>query len=255
MINDCSIIICSCNYGHLIARAIRSALNQHDCEPEVIVVDDASTDNTREMLNPFIAEPVFFKVGELTEKEIEEFQAIQNDPTAKYFVEPGQIRQFRDVAVFHGGVVYIRNPKNVGVAESANIGIRASTKQYVMRLDADDYIATETCFILRTFLAQNLNHFAVSCDYFLVEGGCGDEQKMTRKCALEDPIACGVMYRRDILLEFGGYERGRRYKEVEELHKRIGDKFKIGHIHITLYRYQMHKFNKTKEQAYKEATI
>ena len=45
-----SIIIDSYNYGRFLAEAIDSALNQNDTRTEVIVVDDGSTDNSREVI-------------------------------------------------------------------------------------------------------------------------------------------------------------------------------------------------------------
>lgn len=48
-----SVIIPSYNREHLIGRSIRSVLNQTYEEIEVIVVDDGSTDNTRDVVNNF----------------------------------------------------------------------------------------------------------------------------------------------------------------------------------------------------------
>src|SRR5687768_1406781 len=45
-----SIIISSYNYGHFLREAIDSALNQTHANTEVIVVDDGSTDNSREII-------------------------------------------------------------------------------------------------------------------------------------------------------------------------------------------------------------
>jgi glycosyltransferase involved in cell wall biosynthesis len=42
-----SIIITTHNYGHYLAEAIESALNQTYKNIEIIVVDDGSTDNTK----------------------------------------------------------------------------------------------------------------------------------------------------------------------------------------------------------------
>lgn len=45
-----SIIINNYNYGRYLAAAIDSALHQNDCTAEVIVVDDGSTDHSREVI-------------------------------------------------------------------------------------------------------------------------------------------------------------------------------------------------------------
>jgi glycosyltransferase involved in cell wall biosynthesis len=49
-----SVVIASYNYGHLLPRAVASALNQqYDGAFEVIVVDDGSTDDTPEIIKPW----------------------------------------------------------------------------------------------------------------------------------------------------------------------------------------------------------
>jgi glycosyltransferase involved in cell wall biosynthesis len=50
-----SVVIASYNYAHLLPRAVESALNQDFAgDWEVIVVDDGSTDNTREVIRPWV---------------------------------------------------------------------------------------------------------------------------------------------------------------------------------------------------------
>jgi cellulose synthase/poly-beta-1,6-N-acetylglucosamine synthase-like glycosyltransferase len=44
-----SIIIPCFNYGHYLPQSVGSALAQHDVEPEVIIVDDASTDDSAQI--------------------------------------------------------------------------------------------------------------------------------------------------------------------------------------------------------------
>ncbi len=48
-----SIIIPAYNYGRFVARAIESALEQEGDDFEVLVIDDGSTDNTREVVSRF----------------------------------------------------------------------------------------------------------------------------------------------------------------------------------------------------------
>ena len=199
-IPDVSIIITNYNYGKYVSRAIRSCLSQKHCDVEVVVVDDASTDESSKSL-----------------------------------------------ATFKDDINLIINEKNVGVAESSNIGIRAAKGQFVMRVDADDFINSDTCYIMRRYLVDNHDAFCVSCDYVLVDD---HENIIERKYAEEENISCGIMYRRDLLLELGGYNPNMRHREEEELRKRLDNFYKIDHLRIPFYRYRMHNHNKTKEPEY-----
>ena len=198
---EVSIIITNYNYGKYLSRCLRSCLSQKGALCEVIVVDDASTDNSMEALQPF------------------------NDE-----------------------IKIIRNKKNVGCAESANRGIKAAKSQFVIRVDADDFVSADMSYFMKTYLESNHDAFCVSCDYVLVNE---HEEIIERKYAEKNNISCGIMYRRDLLLEFGGYNAEMRHREEEELRKRLGEYYKIHHLRFPFYRYRMHKTNKTKETEYK----
>lgn len=197
---DVSIIITNYNYGKFLARSIRSCISQRNVKNEVIVVDDCSTDNSLEVLEPFK----------------------------------------KDITI-------IENKKNLGVAGSSNAGIKAAKGQFVIRVDADDFVNKDMSYFMKTYLEANHDAFCVSCDYYLINN---HEEVIERKYAEKDNISCGIMYRRDLLLQFGGYDDSMRHREEEELRKRLGEFYKIHHLKIPFYRYRMHNSNKTKEPEY-----
>ena len=149
---------------------------------------------------------------------------------------------------FKNDIKIIKNRRNLGVAASANIGFEASRSQFVIRVDADDFVSPDMCSYMERYLESNHDAFCVSCDYVLVDG---HENVIERKYAEKDGISCGIMYRRDLLLEMGGYNSKMRHREEEELRKRLGDFYNIHHLKIPFYRYRMHETNKTKEPEYK----
>jgi glycosyltransferase involved in cell wall biosynthesis len=193
-----SVVITTYNYQKYIERAIRSVLDQSlpKNEYEIIVVNDASTDNTKKILENY------------------------KDNVRIFNLE-----------------------KNVGLAAARNIGIKKATGQFVVFLDADDYVHRDLLLIQSTFLFLNKSLDAVSADYFLVnELGEHLEHVNSEK----KPIACGIMFRKDYLYDVGLYDESFRMREEEDLRMRFQKKYKIYNIIIPLYRYRMHDCNLTK---------
>jgi len=143
----------------------------------------------------------------------------------------------------------IANSTNVGVAEAANIGIRASLGRYFLRVDADDYISEGCVHFLQAYLEFNDDAFGVACDYLLVND---NEETTGRRSAEQSPISCGILYRRDLFVQAGLYNADFRHREEEELRRRLGDYYHIHYLHMPLYRYRMHKNNKTKQGEYQD---
>ena len=156
------------------------------------------------------------------------------------------------VKPFLDDIKFIQTPSNVGVAAASNIGMRAAKGQFVIRVDEDDYVNADMCFIMMKYLLANHDAFCVSCDYVLVDE---HENMLERKYAERDNVSCGIMYRRDLLLEAGGYNPEMRHREEEELRKRLGEFYNIHHLRMPFYRYRMHNNNKTKEPEYQDWRI
>lgn len=196
-----SIILTSYNYGKYIERCINSCLVQElsgSC-PEIIVVDDCSTDGTHELLKGY--------------------ESVSN---------------FR----------YVVNSENMGVAGAANVGIRMAHGEFIVRVDADDYVSSRFIRRLSEYLVDKESVFCVSCDYdYVNEQG----EMIERRSAEEHPISCGIMYRKNLLVEYGLYDQEWRHREEEELRKRLAERYKIHHLGEVLYSYVIHDNNKTKQ--------
>ena len=95
----------------------------------------------------------------------------------------------------------------------------------------------------KIFLEQNTALDAVSTDYWLV-----DERgnHITHISAEKNPIACGIMFRKDFLFNIGLYDETFRAREEEDLRIRWRTKYNIYNIILPLYRYRMHDNNLTK---------
>lgn len=203
-----SILIPVHNGEKYIGRCIRSALSQtiDDSDYEIIVVNDASTDNTLSAL-----------------------------------------RGYED------NICLINNKQQLGLPGTLNVAIKAAKGQYVVRLDADDYVHKEYLNILSLHL--NLNHHidAIACDYILVDD---DENVISQMDSEESPIACGIMFRIEQLIEIGLYDENFLACEEEDLRLRFEEKYKVDRVKLPLYRYRRHTNNmtnnKTHMQRYKK---
>ncbi len=195
-----SIIITAHNYAHYVERAIRSALDQSlpKTEYEIIVVNDASTDHTKAILENY-----------------------------------------------HDEVRVFNLESNLGLSGARNFGIKKAKGQFIVFLDADDYIHRDLLKVQKLYLEENNKLDAVSTDYYLV-----DERgtRIRHVNSEEEPIACGIMFRKDFLYNIGLYDETFRAREEEDLRIRWQAQYNIYNLIIPLYRYRMHDSNLTKNE-------
>jgi glycosyltransferase involved in cell wall biosynthesis len=139
------------------------------------------------------------------------------------------------------GIVKIKsNLKNMGIGYTSNVGIRMAHGRYVVRVDADDYVSEY--FLQTLFLAMNdmVTYKAVSCDYHLVSK---NGEIIGRKKFPDAPIACGIMFEKEALIDIGLYNDDLRVFEERELLKRFLGSYQILNLPISLYRYRIHEAN------------
>ena len=68
--------------------------------------------------------------------------------------------------LFEPEVLLIENEERLGLPGTLNRGIRAARGQFIVRLDADDYIHAEYLNILALHLMLNSEIDAIACDLF-----------------------------------------------------------------------------------------
>ena len=189
-----SIVVTSFNYGRYIERCIESCLTQTLArdEFEVIVVDDASTDDTRDILEPY--------------------------------------RRSQDIML-------LQRSQNMGVADSANMGIRYASGEFVVRVDADDYVQPQFAERLREAFLGRPDLLGVACNYRDVDD---QGELIGYRSARLHPISCGIMYNRAYWVSLGLYNPEWRDREEEELRKRLGSAYKIAYLESSLYNFVQH---------------
>ncbi len=146
--------------------------------------------------------------------------------------------------LFMDEIVLIKHEKNLGLPAALNSGIKASKANYIVRVDGDDYVNENFLFLLHEFLEQNKYMDAVACDYLLVDN---QEEVISRKNCIEDPIGCGIMFKASHLFEIGLYDEDFQLHEERDLRHRFEKKYKIHRMELPLYRYRRHENNITND--------
>jgi len=98
--------------------------------------------------------------------------------------------------------------------------------------------------ILNHKFKYNKNYDAAACDYWIVDK---NERVIKRNNCIENPIGCGIIFKKKDLIEIGLYNIKYKINEEVDLRKRFEKKFKIHRISLPLYRYKQHDSNMTKK--------
>jgi glycosyltransferase involved in cell wall biosynthesis len=207
-----TVYITAYNYGQFVDQAIESIFKQEFKDWELIIINDGSTDNTKEVISKY-------------------------SKNAK---------------------ITIYNQSNKGLNISNNVALRMSRGEYILRLDADDYLHPHALSKLSSFLDSNSKFDLVYPDYFEVDinGDLIREVKLpdiTEAEVLDIPAhgAC-TMFRVDVLKSLGGYKEDYMCQDGFDLWLRFIQKHKPAKINESLFFYRQHpnSISKNKDNIY-----
>ena len=173
-----SVIVTNFNYDKWLRRCLRSLLNQNFTNYEIIVVDDLSTDNSRNIL-----------------------------------------LEYKN----HSNLKIIFNKVNMGVGASSTIGAKLAKGKHLVRVDADDYVHQDFLKCLWLWASFNNSH-AVACSYQEVNF---NEDILQTKTQQKEPLACGILYRTDILEYLGFWDSSLRIHEDKDMINRFKSEFNL----------------------------
>ncbi|MBL7070820.1 MAG: glycosyltransferase [Candidatus Omnitrophica bacterium] len=134
-----------------------------------------------------------------------------------------------------------------GLAKACNAGIRNSSGEYIIRLDADDYFDENILLVEANILDNNPDVHLVYTDYYRIDkhGGIIDSYRLPKvndEVELLDrsPLAGGAMFRRECYEAIGGYSEELRYQEDYDFWIRFIDRFKVYNVNLPLMYYRRH---------------
>ena len=150
------------------------------------------------------------------------------------------------LATFGDSITVLRNETNLGLPASLNRAITSTHSKFIVRVDADDYVNSAFLDVMYMFLADNPQFDAAACDYLLVDDR---EEVISRRDAVKEPIACGIMFRTEQLIDIGLYDESFLRHEDRDLRLRFLDRYTIHHVPLPMYRYRRHEDNITNDTA------
>jgi glycosyltransferase involved in cell wall biosynthesis len=159
-----------------------------------------------------------------------------------FVVDDGSTDATRRIAESFDGVQVLPNETQLGLPASLNRGLKAAHARLVVRVDADDYVHHEFVRVLSLFLELNPHMDAVACDYVTVDE---HEAHLEHVNCLDRPIGCGVMFRKDRLIELGLYDESFLMAEDLDLRLRFEERWTMHRVELPLYRYRLHGENMT----------
>jgi glycosyltransferase involved in cell wall biosynthesis len=162
----------------------------------------------------------------------------------------------RIVDSFDDEIVVLSNETQLGLPASLNRGLKAAHSRFVVRVDADDYVHHDFLRVLSLFLELNPHMDAVACDYYTVDE---HEEHLEHVNCLDRPIGCGVMFRKERLIELGLYDESFLMAEDLDLRLRFERRWRMHRVELPLYRYRLHGANMTSDaetyQAHQERAL
>jgi len=204
-----TIYITNYNYGAYLEQAIQSVLNQTFTDFELIIIDDGSTDASKDI--------------------IDQYQKHNN--------------------------IYTVFQENKGLNASNNIALNLSRGKYIIRLDADDYFASQAIELMVSELERNPGHALVFPDYYNIDidGNIIEEIKrhnFENGVTLLDQPAHGActMIRTDILKSIGGYDEEFNRQDGYDIWLRISQLYPVKNISLPLFHYRQHQNSITKDE-------
>jgi glycosyltransferase involved in cell wall biosynthesis len=204
-----SAVIPAYNYARFVCRAVDSVLAQTYSSLECIVVNDGSTDNTLEVLAPYVDGPLA--------------------------PDPGGNKSIRVIT-----------QKNAGLAAARNTGTRNAQGEYVAFLDADDWWKPEK-IEKQMALAEkrpelgaigtiwervdgNLKHLTVKVPGRPTEDRAANVRGMACRSIGLGGSGSGVLARRDVFDEVGLFDESMRAAEDIDMWLRIAQRYPVANV-------------------------
>lgn len=151
--------------------------------------------------------------------------------------------------------ITIITQENKGLNVSNNVAVRLSRGQYVMRLDADDYLDENCLLVLSNALDLKPEVGLVYPDYYHIDPRgvlleIVRRKKIGEEVELLDLPAHGActMIRKDVLLNIGSYSEEYSCQDGYDLWIKVIEKYAPYNVNVPLFYYRQHPQSLTQKQ-------
>lgn len=228
-----TIIIANYNYGQYIKESIESAIKQSYPKVVVMIVDDCSTDNSKEVIYNTVS-----KYENFSEHDMPDFKMLVSEKDNREIV-----------------CMMLKKHVNVSSARNYAIELGLEKTDYYMVLDADDIAYPEKVTELAAALFVNNNVGVSYGDYHIynveMETTTPEfKEPYSKKRLMQECIVhSGAMIKKQALIDtkdqFGYYDSNMRTCEDYDLWIRISEKYMIAHVPKLLTLVRVHRKNST----------
>ena len=151
--------------------------------------------------------------------------------------------------------IRIIDQENKGLNVTNNIALRLSNGNYIMRLDADDYLDENALLVMSSTLDTKPEVGLVYPDYYHVNEQ-GDIIEQVRREKIDEEVqildlpahgAC-TMFRKKVLLQVGGYLEEFTCQDGYELWLRFISRYSPYNVNIPLFYYRQHDNSITRNE-------
>ena len=149
----------------------------------------------------------------------------------------------------------LRHAPARGLQACANLALEAARGDYIMRLDADDYLDESAVLVLATYLDSHPDVALVYPDYTYVDEqgeilGVENRKKIGEEARLLDLPAHGActMVRKRVLKSVGGYNENYDAQDGHELWLKVVHRFQVANVSTPLFYYRRHGDSVSRDQ-------
>jgi glycosyltransferase involved in cell wall biosynthesis/CMP-N-acetylneuraminic acid synthetase len=167
-------------------------------------------------------------------------------------VDDGSLDETRAVAdryaAAHAGRIRVlRHATARGLQACANLALEEARGEYILRLDADDYLDENALLVLATYLDNHPEVGLVYPNYVYVDElgrflGLENRKKVGKEANLLDLPALGActMVRKRVLKTVGGYSEDYTAQDGQELWLKVVHRFPVANVSTPLFFYRQH---------------